>query len=474
MRVILWCNLVLWAFLLQSCNNEEKFSTSPLQLSFSVDTIKFDTVFTTIGSSTQLFKIYNHNKESVKTSVSLESSYYRLNIDGVATNKLRNLEIRAHDSTFVFVEVTIDPQDSNTPVLVLDSVVFNTNGNVQNVKLQAYGQDVVIINDSIIRTDAHWTNEKPYLVYNSVLVDTLQTLQIDEGTQIYFHENSSLLVKGRLFVNGTKDQPVTFLGDRLEAYYKNKQGQWGASYIVDDQMHYFGNIHILDGSYGNVINYAIVKNGTKGIQVDNHNQDNLTLTLSNTIIENMSISGIYAQNANLLVYNTVVSNCGYYTVAMSMGGNYEFIHTSLINAKGHALPSVIFNNFQIKNNSIVEYDFKAKFINSIIWGSLPNEIIIDQSKQKAALFEYKFENCLLKVDRWYDISDTLIFSNILVANSDIKPRFKNIDESNFRLDTLSSAKDAGTAKYLNRYPLDLDEVQRDSMPDLGAYERIEL
>lgn len=477
MRLVHLCGLLLSGVVLFSCQDNDKFTDSPsVRLEFSADTVKFDTVFTTIGSVTKQFRVYNRNKEAVRTSVSLaDNGYYRMNVDGVATNNFANLEIRGNDSAYIFVEVTIDPQNSNSPIVVLDSIQFNTNGNVQDVKLMAFGQDVHFYNDSLIG-NTHWINDKPYLIYNSVMVDSLCTLEIDPSVQLYFHNNSSLLVKGQIHVNGTKDEPVVFQGDRLEKYYADKPGQWGASYKIDGNKYYFGNIHILNGSSGNTIDYAIIKNGTKGIQIDNHVDDETTLTLSNTVISNMSIAGIYAQTANLNVYNTLIYNCDYYAAALIYGGKYSFVHTTLVNYMArHLKPSLVFNNYYtiIKDNENEEvhlFDFDAHFANSIIHGSLTSEIVIDVDTN--AHFAFQFENCMLKVDPRFEMNDTALFKNV-ISNVTELPRFVNPAEGDFHLDTLSAAKDKGNAAYLIDFPLDLDGVVRDSLPDLGAYERIE-
>jgi len=458
--------------LLQSCYKEEKFTNSlGVELSFSVDTLTFDTVFSDVGSATRHFLVYNRNKEAVRTSVTAQSKYFRLNIDGVAKNNFADLEIRGKDSAYVFVEVTVDPQNSNSPVLILDSIEFSTNGNCQHLMLEAFGQDVHLYNDSMISSE-RWTNDKPYLIYNSVMVDSACVLDIDAGTQLYFHNNSSLIVKGQLHVNGTCEEPVVFQGDRLEKYYSEKPGQWGAGYYVDDVMYYFGNIHFLTGSSGNTIDYAIVKNGTKGIQIDNHAEKELTLKLSNSKIENMAISGIYAQNANLLVYNTVIANCGYYTAALTLGGNYEFVHTTLANYGSHTLPSLFFNNFYVSGSELFVFDFNAKFVNSIVSGSLTNEFIVDKMDADEVTFEYTFDNCMIKAGRNFDMSDTSVFRYVL-SDPSAMPRFVNVAEGDYHLDTLSVAKDYG--KYLPspEYQVDMDGNLRDTLPDLGAYERIE-
>jgi hypothetical protein len=472
--------LILAVFALQACYDYEKFTNSPsAYISFSTDTVQFDTVFTSIGSATLQMKVYNKNKDAIRTDIKLASgqnSYYRLNIDGVATDEYDDLEIMGNDSAFIFVEVNVDPQNSNSPIVITDSIMFYTNGNTQNVKLVAYGQDVHLYNDSVIGT-THWLADKPYLVFNSVMVDSLGTLTIDAGAKIHFHTNSSLLVKGTLLVNGTKDLPVVFQGDRLEDWYENKPGQWGATYKNDSVTYTLGNIHLLNGSYDNVINYAEIKNGIKGIQIDNHtNSDKPTLTLSNSIIKNMSIAGIYAQTTNLLVYNSVIANCNYYATVLSLGGHYEFYHSTIANHPNasRSTESLIFNNYYTSNDQSYVYDFDALFANCIIYGDLDQEFAIDSFPTNEVKFDFLFDHCLMKLAKSFNISDTNCYKDI-ISNADSLPRFKNISEGNYRLDTLSAAKDKGNIEYSRFIPTDFDGNNRlqDGLPDLGAFERIE-
>jgi hypothetical protein len=463
----------------QACYDNENFTTSPdASVSFSTDTVLFDTVFTTIGSATLRFNVYNRNKDAIRTSVKLaggSGSYYRLNIDGLATDTYNDLEIMGNDSAFIFVEVKVDPQNSNSPVVIADSILFFTNGNSQNVKLVAYGQDVHLYNDSIIGT-THWQADKPYLVFNSILVDSLAVLTIDAGAKIYFHTNSSLLVKGSILVNGEKAAPVLFQGDRLEDWYMDKPGQWGAAIQNGDNSYTLGNIHLLYGSFDNVINYAEIKNGIKGIQIDNHtNSDKPTLTLSNSIIKNMSICGIYAQNTNLLVYNSLVINCNYTAVYLALGGHYEFYHSTVYNNPAYAsrsTESVIFNNYYVSNNEAYVYNFDAVFANCIVYGNLEREFIVDSLGTGQVLFDFTFDHCLMKIGKKFDISDTNRYKSLVV---DSLPRFKKISDDNFRLDTLSPAKDRGNIEYSRYVPLDFDGNDRlnDGHPDLGAFERLE-
>jgi len=57
------CCLLFWGTL-SSCNKQVLLSKS--NLTFSTDTLVFDTVFTTVGSTTKSFKIYNPDERSLK------------------------------------------------------------------------------------------------------------------------------------------------------------------------------------------------------------------------------------------------------------------------------------------------------------------------------------------------------------------------------------------------------------------------
>ena len=123
-----------------SCRKKQVFSDSPSKnIRLSTDTIAFDTVFTAIGSSTQILMVYNDNSESLKiSSIRLErgsSSPYSINVDGQAGTTFSDKEIYAKDSLYVFIKVTINPNDEDNPYFVQDRLIFNTNGNESVVNL---------------------------------------------------------------------------------------------------------------------------------------------------------------------------------------------------------------------------------------------------------------------------------------------------------------------------------------------------
>jgi len=457
-----------------SCKKDD-FTTNPNdKLTFSVDTVMFDTIFTTIGSTTYNFKVYNKNSKSIKLDkIKLargNDSPYRLNINGYKTNELDNVEIKSNDSIFIFVEVTIDP--NRNKMIEQDSILFIYNGNSQDIDLVSFGQDVHLVNSVELTNDTTWTNNIPHLVYNYVYLDSSKTLTIEEGTIIYFHHNAGMFIHGTLVVNGTKDNPVIFRGDRLESFYDDVPGQWGG-------------IQLMSGGGQSKINYAEIKNAIVGVQVGTlGGSSGESLTLTNTKIINMNYAGIYALASQINAFNCVVANCGFYNAALLVGGIYNFYHCSFANYwaySNRSTPEIaLTNNLETDEATYVGNLQDANFKNCIIHGNIKTEIGFNNNPSYD--FNYFLENCLLKYDESeLNISDATHYKNIFSLPSDSK-LFLNTSLNDYSLDTISSyAKDKGSIDVLNNFSFafditkDIEQNDRtnDAAPDLGAYELIQ-
>ena len=413
---------ILLYIVLISCNKKSFISDLNAKLIFSTDTVMFDTVFTGIGSAVRHFRVYNPHDQPIKISeinIALGSdSKYRLNINGIPANSLNNIEIDANDSIFIFVDVKIDPDQDD--IIEQDQVIFFTNGNKQVVNLIAFGKDIHLINGSYIGTET-WTSDKPYLIYNSMAVDENNILTIEQGSHLYFHRNSRMIILGTLEVNGTFEEPVIFEGDRLNDHssiffendsldnYDNISGQWEGIWLTKL-------------SKDNSIDFAEIKNAITGIQIDSSQNINPQLRISNTKIEHHSFAGIYAQISSISATNCLFSDCGYYNIILTRGGIYEFYHCTIGNYWSGArnTPAVYFNNYyKHPDGTIYLYDLNnAYFGNCIIWGNIDTEVGIDGIIDQGASFNYKFENCLLKIDPESDINttDMIHFKNPVLNN----------------------------------------------------------
>jgi hypothetical protein len=452
------------------CQKEHEGDSGGKLLSFSADTVTFDTIFTDIGSTTKNLRVYNATSNSlVVSSITLaggEKSGFSLNVNGEASNEAYNVEIPAHDSIFIFVEATLNK--SGTPPLMMaeDSIVFRVSGREQKVRLLAWGQDYKLIRSEILKTTT-WTKEKPYLVYNYAFVDSLQTLTIEAGSTVYFHKNAGLFIKGTLIVKGTTANPVIFKGDRLETSYANLPDQWSG-------------ITLLSGSHNNFIDHSIIKNANIGLQVGTIEKEGFaSVELANTRIENMSWSGIWAMKSKILAYNCIIANVGYYNTALLLGGDYQFYHTTFASYHTDASQSfrntetLTISNYLINSKNGTKYvgDLnQATFGNCIITGANYDELKISMDKQGKN--NYLFDHCLIQVSDTFKLP---IPDRFISLQRNISPKFINPQKGNYELDTLSAVKDKGDNSYAKSYPQDLKGASRmnDAGPDLGAFERIE-
>src|SRR5690606_1849336 len=143
--------LLLVVIFWSSCRNDFETVPSSSILEFSKDTVYLDTVFCNIGSSTYKLKVYNRSKEDIHIPlVKLgqgESSFYRLNVDGVAGKVFHDVEILAKDSIFIFIETTVDIQNfpDNLTFLYTDVIEFDSGSNLQTVNLVTLVQDAVFL-----------------------------------------------------------------------------------------------------------------------------------------------------------------------------------------------------------------------------------------------------------------------------------------------------------------------------------------
>ena len=118
-------------------------------------------------------------------------------------------------------------------------------------------------------------------------------------------------------------------------------------------------------------------------------------------------------------------------------------------------------NYYEYNKITYSFDLNAIFGNCIILGNRDNEISTD--KGGTGSFTYLFRNCLVNTNLNSGFENS-------VFNKD--PRFVNIAENNFVIDSLSPARNIGDIEIANRFPIDLNDYSRleDEGPDLGALE----
>jgi hypothetical protein len=477
--------LLICAFCIQSCYKEEFITDSDAKLSFSLDTLRFDTVFTELGSATRSFKVYNRNDLPIKVSkVYLENgsqSLFRMNIDGLTGQEIQEIEIGAQDSIYVFAEVTIDPNDplSISPFILEEFVTFETNGNVQNVLFEAWGQNANYVPSrffqngvGILSCDLQeivWDDPKPYVVYGTLLIDSCE-LVLPPGTQVYVHggvANNALgvyndgiiftLRNGKITSNGTVDQPVIIQDDRLEEEYI---GVWGG-------------IRIGPGSKGHSFQHTIIRHGIVGISVDSAG----SLNLESSIIESCAGFGLFGRHASITAKNCLFADHGGDAVALTYGGDYAFDYCTVV-SYGNDSEALSLNNFYCTDPLCLEEVYfnplSAHFRNSIMVGSSPDEIALTDGNGEEGYFNYSMENCLVRIDELDNADsypDFFEFCNPCTTVTFTDALFVSIDENDYHLDTLSIAEQL--AIPIPGIAIDLEGNLRDlAQPDVGCYEYI--
>lgn len=491
-KVINRIALTLVAFVLAtmtSCVKETHYLTDDaVCLTFSSDTVMFDTVFATMGSTTHQVRVYNNYDSPILiNTVSLRggsSSRYRINVDGDTSLVARDVEIAAHDSIFVFIQVNIDPGNQLSPWLVEDAIVFGFNGKRQELPLMAYGRnavyhtptsrvyttyrngsggvDTVWFPYSIIDCD-NWDHSLPHVILGYAVVNSNQTLHLFAGDELYFGTDSYLWVydSASLDVRGSLQQPVLFTSLRHDGWYDTLPGQWGY-------------IWLSAGSKNNHIEYARIDNGTVGILVDTNVNTNPTLQIYNSVIENHSTAGIVGQGAYIVGDNILVDNCGVALLSLQYGGRYRFSNSTFANYwrySSRTAPALILNNYYRYSSSMIfpRPLVEATFLNCIVYGNYSGrdnsgEIMFDAIE--TATFNYSFDHCLLRSS----LIDSVEAPSLgLILNRD--PLFIDPRGHNYHLGEGSPAINAGSPLWLIS-GTDIEGNPRSSTPSIGAFERV--
>ncbi|MFN8299465.1 MAG: hypothetical protein U0T75_10185 [Chitinophagales bacterium] len=436
-------------FVLFSANSckKEQFGNGPI--SFSRDTLTFDTVFTSLGSTTRYFKVFNDNKKAVRIDdirlMHLVGNQFRINVDGIPGDQFTGIEIPAQDSIYVFVEVTVDPNNAATPFVIIDDVTFSLNGSTKTVHLQAFGQNAHFHYGETITSSAVWNNDLPHVIIANdtnpgVVVDCGGSLTINPGCKVFFAGNTGIFVEGTLnAVAGTWSDSIVFQGVRLEQYYDDKPGQWFGLVFLRDTVDgsctpqgFFDHCVITESSYGIYAGAGISGDLNKYILGDAFRPQ---VTITNSIIKHSQYNAVFGFNAEISAENSEFFVSGDHLLQFALGGLYNFKGCTIFNNGsryiGHEKETMLLSNLAATGpTSYVKAALTSNFENCVVYGSLQNEIAFSNYLGYTAGtdFSNNFSKCLLRTKE-----DTLngytTGHTELLFNTD--PRFKDEDAFNF-------------------------------------------
>lgn len=319
--------MIGWIGLIATSCISDAVSTSPTDiLTFSRDTVNFDTVFTDLGTPTARLVVANRAKKGIViSSIRLKNpdSNFQINVDGVSGKTFHDVEIWKEDSIFMFIECFIPETAGNEPYRVEDELEFVTNGVTQTVLLEAYGQNVTRLRAKRISEDTRFTAELPYVVFDSLVVEKNATLRIDPDVRLLFHDGASLIIHGRIEATGEPGKLVQMRGDRLDNVLPNVgydilAGQWEG-------------IRISRESFNNRLEYVDMRSTSEGLRVDSCGDTTQTkLLLRNSWLHNSQSHALEAKYAHIEAYGVCFSEAADAVVSLH-GGINRFVQCTIAN-----------------------------------------------------------------------------------------------------------------------------------------------
>ena len=441
-RNILYTMMLAWGLLMGACSDDESFTTSSTDLlTFTVDTLKMDTVFSNVGSATYTFWVFNRTDKGIRlNSVRLKNGNqtgFRVNVDGSYLDitlgaMVTDLEVRKGDSLRVFVELTSPDTHQLEPQMVADDLLFQLeSGAEQRVRLQAWAWDALKWTDEVISRDTTIDSRVPILLYGSGLrVDSGAVLTLS-GTTLYFHDGAGIDIYGQL-----RAEDCVMRGDRLDHMfdylpYDRVSGQWRGLWFAPSSM----DNRLTNTKIRNAMTAVCLSDSA--ILDDTH----LRLMMSHCIVHNAKGHGVVSYRSNVALSYCQLTNTLGDCLAV-YGGNCMIDHCTLAQFYPFSAERGVALRF------VADSNLGLWCTNSLVTGYADDVVMGEQTDTTSTMY-YQFENCLLRTPRVE--GDTVSFRRVMweTPNDSIqgKQHFVNIDEKNlyydFHLDSLSTAQGKG-------------------------------
>ena len=408
--------VLVFGALFTACTDDDTFSTSRSNvLSFSVDTVKLDTLFSTVPSVTKTFWVRNNSGDGIRIQTArLErggQSGFRVNVDGSYLDPVAsNFEVRKGDSLRVFVEVTTRENGTDGPQLVEDNLLLTLeSGVVQKINLRTWSWDAEKIGVLRIKRDTLIESSRPVIVYDSIVVDSGVVLTL-RNTDFYFHHGAHLTVRGRL-----QAKNCLMRGDRLDymfSYlpYDRVKGQWQG-------------IRLLKTSRGNEMENCEIRNTMDAILCDS-----ASLSMKNCIVHNCEGYGVKGSNSDIEIDYCQITNC-LSDCLLADGGIVHVNHSTLAQ----------FYPFSANRGAALRFNTGKRGVSISCENTLATgyaaDVVFGDVQDSTLVYQYSFKNCLLRTD---SINNPDYLKDIIWETPkdsiEGKKHFKTIDEDKFYYD----------------------------------------
>ena len=494
--VVLSCCLLLLYFS-NSCKKDSWLKDPSKKLTFSsydqydIDTLTFDTVFTTLGSTTRFFKIVNtHNQDILIDEIRFKnpsSTTFHIAVDGISASSFKDVVVPAKDSIYVYVTVTVNPSAGNLPFIYNEDLEFIYNSNIQLFDLMAWGQDAYFHYGEEITASTTWLNDKPHILISNdgvpgVIVSSGVTLTIQPNCKIYCNTGTGIYCWGTLNINtptSPKSDSVTFEGLRLDSYYDDLPGQWGGIFLLRGTNGAKANLYQVNISESSSGIFAGSDTGITNILDFGNDANRPELNIANCIIRNtgfgqftaggFKFGAINSFNSKIRATNNILYNSSGNSVLLVLGGDYKFMNCTFYNSGTntiqHKEESLLVSDFIQSGTTTAIHEFDVcEFNNCICYGSLEEELSLNHHSSSTSL-NIVMQNCNIKTKLNVD---SLGF---VASQKNSNPQFEDAFKGDFRLKTGSPCIDAGNSIYTTGNDMNGNTRPFGTGFDIGALEK---
>lgn len=469
----LLCVIAICTVSTSSCNKDGFIDDPSKKLVFStfteynIDTLRFDTLFSSLGSTTRFFKIVNPHKQDIRIDQirfkNTLGNTFNMAVDGINGTSFNDVIVPARDSIYVFVTVTINPSGINTPFIYEQDIELNYNTNQDIFTLMAWGQDAYYHSGEVVTSNTTWSNDKPHVLLSKngipgVIISSGTTLSIQPNCKIYCNTNTGIYCWGTLNINNSssmRSDSVVFQGLRNESYYDDLPGQWGGIFLLRGSNGAKANIYqtIITESSSGI--FAGSDTGVSSLSAFLNDANRPELTIANSTIKNtgfgqfgaggFKFGGINSFNSKVRSSNNIIHNCSGNAVLLVLGGDYTFLNNTFYNsgtaAIQHKEENILISDQLISGATTYVHEFDVcEFNNCICYGSLEEELSLTRSEVSTS-FNIVMQNCNIKT-KWN--VDSLGF---VATQKNQNPLFEDAYKGDFRLKSSSPCIDAGNNLY---------------------------
>lgn len=424
---------------LASCKREDGLHRDPARaLSFTVDTLRFDSVFLGKASATRRVSLRNHYEKSVRLErVECEGVHqkgYSVLMDGRPVEQLGGAVIQPHDSIVVVVRLTPRESSSDTITPCIQELVVHHRKGSARLTLYAQALNVTTCPVDTIKKDTIFPAYPAQYVANSLVVLKGATLTLPAGAGLYFAKDVGIRVEGSLRVEGTAKHPVTLAGERLETYYRRRPGQWAG-------------VQLAKGSGPHLVSHARIRGAVTALTADTLDAAH-PLRVENCCFECNSLHGIVARECSLEVMGSLFLQNFRHALSL-VGSDCLLVHGTLYAETDppDSRQGALVHLERMREGRIPH----LRVFNTVLWGDKGDEIqVLNHGAALPSDSWLESEACLVKLS-----SQGFQELEFDAASRVVNPRLKDPLKGVCSLLPDSPARGSGAVSWSGLSPVDM-------------------